>query len=157
MKLWIVRHADAEPVKTRDADRALTSKGQKQAQALASYLKGLRIKPDAILSSPYVRARQTAEALSAALLPTHGLIEEKALGCGMMPEDIRDVLVGYGEEASVMLVGHEPDLSTLISWLCGQMGGGIEMKKCSFAALDLATVTPGGAMLQALIPPQWIS
>lgn len=114
MRLVIVRHADAAPG-TPDELRPLTPAGKEQARALGRRLREQGLTADAVLSSPLLRARETARAL--------GLGEPEAderLAPGATPDDVRAAARGRGE--TVVVVGHQPD--------CGRaaaaLGDGVE-------------------------------
>ena len=104
MRVLIVRHAEAGPGSPDDL-RSLTTAGREQARGLGRRLHEQGFEPDAVLSSPLLRARQTAAALA--------LGEPEAderLAPGARPDDIREAVLGRGE--TVVVVGHQPD--------CGQ-------------------------------------
>jgi phosphohistidine phosphatase len=112
MRLLIVRHAEAAPGDP-DELRSLTSAGREQAQRLGELLRADGIAPDAVLSSPLLRARETAHAL--------GLGEpevDERLAPGATPFDIRDAARDRGE--CVVVVGHQPDCSRAVAELTGR-------------------------------------
>ena len=112
MRLFLVRHAEAEPGEPDDL-RALTPHGRRQAQELGERFAKHGIAPDAILSSPLLRARQTAEGIAAGV----GLTAEpdERLAPGATTDDVRAAIAGRGE--IVVVVGHQPD--------CGQIAAAI--------------------------------
>jgi phosphohistidine phosphatase len=112
VRLFLVRHAEAEPGEPDDL-RTLTTHGRRQAQELGERFAKHGISPDAILSSPLLRARQTAEGIAAGV----GLTAEpdERLAPGATADDVRGVVVGRGE--IVVVVGHQPD--------CGQIAAAI--------------------------------
>lgn len=112
MRLLIVRHAQAAPGDP-DELRSLTPAGREQAQRLGESLRAEGIAADAVLSSPLLRARETAEAL--------GLGEpqvDERLAPGASPTDIRDAARGRGD--TVVVVGHQPDCSRAVAELTGR-------------------------------------
>ena len=134
MNIYLIRHGIAVEAGTReyeqDSERPLTEKGRKKMRQIARGLRTLGVELDLILSSPYVRARETAEilaeifkmkkkiAFSESLIPT----ADPAL---LIPE----ISEKYSVE-SIALVGHEPHLSTLISELTTENTTlGITLKK----------------------------
>lgn len=135
MKLLIVRHADAgdaaEFAKTGQSDdrRPLSEKGRKQMTDAAEGLKELVPSADLLVTSPYVRAVQTAEIVSAA----YGtLVQEttRTLEPEVAPGEFEAWLRERGDHEVVIAVGHEPHLSTLATYLmCGSDDSRIEMKK----------------------------
>ena len=111
MRLLIVRHAEAAPGKP-DALRPLTPEGREQARALGERLRARNLLPDAVLTSPLLRARETAEALE---LGTPEVDER--LAPGATAEDVRAVAAGRG--GTVLVVGHQPDCGRVASVLTG--------------------------------------
>jgi phosphohistidine phosphatase len=112
VRLILVRHAKAASGDP-DALRPLTQEGLEVAQALGAELGGLR--PDAVVSSPLLRARQTATPIAEAAGVELDL--EPLLSPGATPADIRTVAEGRGE--LVVIVGHQPDLSAAVHALSG--------------------------------------
>ncbi len=154
MKLWIIRHADAEPTSSSDFERRLTPKGIKQAKKLGGFLELMGVNGP-LFSSPYFRAHQTAEIIHSHIKSPHGVIEDKTLGCGMAPDEIGPLVTAAADAEHMLIVGHEPDLSRLICWLIGS-DNGIVMKKCSCALLMLDAPAFAGAEMIALMPPKMI-
>lgn len=152
VKLFILRHADAEVTAESDELRALTPKGQEQARRMAELCKHCGQTPEVILHSPLLRARETAEIFSQGIeLPR--LIEVPWLACGMPPAAALAQLRSYEEFSSVLLVGHEPDLSHLIAHCLGLPNpAALHVRKASLACLSLADLEPGSASLEFLIP-----
>ena len=110
MRLVIVRHAKAAPG-SPDELRPLTAEGREQARLLGERLRTLT--PDAIVTSPLLRARQTAAALALGLDPE---IDDR-LAPGATPEDVRAVAEERGE--TVVVVGHQPDCGRAAAALAG--------------------------------------
>lgn len=113
MRVFVVRHAEAasgEP----DHLRPLTKTGRKEAEALARKLAKQHV--DAIVSSPLVRARQTADAIAAAT--SAGVEQDDRLAPGATAEDLRAAVAGRGE--TVVTVGHQPDCSAIVLELTGR-------------------------------------
>lgn len=111
MRLLIVRHAEAAPGDP-DELRPLTPAGREQAQRLGETLRADGLAADAVLSSPLLRARETAQAL--------GLGEpevDERLAPGASSSDIRDAARGRGE--TVIVVGHQPDCGRAVAELTG--------------------------------------
>jgi len=125
--IWLLRHAEAEDG-SPDAERKLTSQGRDQAVAVGKALAVLGVEFDACLASPRVRARDTAMLVcdSLGIEPT----EEDGLRGG--PFDPLELALGHGGE-SVLLVGHEPDLSMAIH---DATGAQLRMPKAGIAAID---------------------
>lgn len=138
MELLIIRHAKAEDHghPGGDGERALVAKGYDQAAHVGRFLKRVSRRPDVVLTSPLVRSRQTAETLcQAAEMP--GPVVQGWLACGMDPETAIRELVAFSDFERVAIVGHEPDLSSLIEWLLGCSGSSVEVKKASITGLQV--------------------
>ena len=117
MKLYIMRHGPAEDVATsgRDGDRALSTMGRDRVRAVAKLLREKDEAPRAIVSSPLVRALQTAEIVASELSVAHVEIAHELApggnGDALVKAFLRD------DRRRPMVVGHEPDLSTLVGML----------------------------------------
>jgi len=145
MKIYLVRHAIAENPETSgyedDSLRPLTDKGREKMKKIAGALKDIGVNPDLIVSSPYVRASQTASILAKELKYK----EEIAYSDSLVPMGEPDDMIGeINEKYSVdklMLVGHEPNLSMLMSvLLAGNPDISINLKKggvCCISVDDL--------------------
>lgn len=109
MKLYLMRHADAEPmVGDKDSPgRKLTEKGRAQASEAA---KKLKVKFDVILTSPYIRAVETAAIVADALGLRDRLKKSKLLAPGSDISQLISLMDKYRDKRNVLFVGHEPDL-----------------------------------------------
>jgi len=144
MKLYLVRHAIAEnrsPDHEDDSLRPLTEKGKEKLERIASGLGKLGVEPDLIVSSPYVRASQTASILAKTLKYKEELIYSDSLVPMGEPDDmIGEINEKYSVD-ELMLVGHEPSMSMLASvLLAGDPNISINFKKggvCCLSADDL--------------------
>jgi phosphohistidine phosphatase len=122
MKIYLVRHGIAyepgEPGYEDDTQRPLTDKGCEKMNKVAHVLKRLNVNPDAILSSPYLRARQTAEIFAKELKYKKNKIEfsERLLPASQPEPMIAEIIEKYIVE-ELVIVGHEPCLGLLISAL----------------------------------------
>ena len=140
MKLFLVRHAIAEDLSDQDDDslRPLTDKGREKMRRIAQALEELGVMPDLIVSSPYVRASQTASILAKELKYK----EELAYSDFLVPMGEPNDMIGeINEKFSVdelMLVGHEPNLSSLASiLLTGDSDLSINFKKGGVCCLSV--------------------
>lgn len=125
--LWLLRHAEAEDANGRpDAERPLTERGREQARAAGAALAALGVKLDACLSSPRVRARDTA-ALACEPLGLQVQIAQELDGGRFDPER---VAAGFGEH--VLLVGHNPDMAQAIY---DATGARVRMRKAALAGI----------------------
>ena len=132
-----------------DAERPLSAKGQGQAKRLARFLASAGLKLDAIVTSPKVRARQTAEPVAAALGVHY--ITDTRLG-GHLDEDVLEQIVADAGGDSVMLVGHDPDFSDVAASLAGAEE--LQMKKGALAKFEVVRpLKPSTGVLRWLVPP----
>ena len=150
MQLYFLRHGEADwPGWTKpDDERPLTDFGKKEARQVAKFLDRLKVKPDLIVSSPLPRALQTAEA-AAEQLKTK-LCQDEALEPGFGIGELSTVLKQHGSKV-LMLVGHEPDFSSVIAALTG---GFVKMSKAGVALIDIDPETEKGRLLW-LFPPKF--
>jgi phosphohistidine phosphatase len=111
MRLLIVRHGEAAPG-SPDELRPLTLRGREQARALGERLRRDGLAPDAVLTSPLLRARETGAALELGEPTPHD-----RLAPGATPADIREAARGRGE--TVLVVGHQPDCGRAVAALTG--------------------------------------
>jgi len=114
VRLYLVRHAQAAPGEPDDL-RPLTPEGRDQARALGERLRDENARPDAVLTSPLLRARETGGELAQALELEAEPDERLAPGASV--EDVRAVVEGRGER--VVVVGHQPDCSQIAAALTG--------------------------------------
>ena len=117
MRVYLVRHAEAEPAGgSADVDRRLTETGVQQARAAGVAFKALHVKLDGILSSPVLRACQTAQEMSARLDPSPAVEIRDGLACGASPDRYFEELDRW-TRGDVALVGHMPDLARVAAVL----------------------------------------
>ena len=156
MQLLIIRHAIAVPRGTPgipDEDRPLTPEGEEKFREAAEGLAKLVDRPDALLTSPWLRARQTAAIAAAAW----GRIEpeETAALAGGSFEEQAAVLDEYPGDATVAVVGHEPYVSELLARLLGtRHDDRLEFKKGGAALVDVPGRLAGGGSLVCLPAPE---
>ena len=153
MDLILLRHGKAENLNQGgDGARALVEKGREQARKAAKLLKRAKWLPDIVLTSPLVRARQTAdEFCETAGIP--GAVIQGWLACGMPPQQALQELASFQEFKRVVIVGHEPDFSQLVEWVLGASVGQVEIKKGTLACLRVFPPARPGS-LAFLIPPK---
>ena len=124
--LWLLRHGDAADG-SPDAERPLTKKGERQSRAAGLALKRLGVELDACLTSPKVRAADTAK-LACEPLGVEPRHEPKLAGG---PFDAEALAAGLGD--NVLLVGHDPDFSMALHALTGAQ---VRMKKGGLAGVE---------------------
>jgi phosphohistidine phosphatase SixA len=153
LQLHFLRHADAgdpEAWAGDDGLRPLSEKGELQAERLGAFLAEIGFRPDAIVSSPKVRARRTAEVVGAAL--GVGVRLDDRLAEGFDPAAVDAILVDAGSPVRPVLVGHDPDFSQVLGWLAN--ADGVTMKKGAFARVDVrGAVADGRGTLRWLVAP----
>jgi phosphohistidine phosphatase len=159
MEVFLVRHAIAHERNRKrwpdDAQRPLTAAGARKFRKAAKGLAKLLPKSAALLTSPYVRARDTADILAATVR------RSKAITCPQLATDAGAkqafALLKTRKEQSVVLVGHEPYLSEFLSSAIGGDAAGlcVEFKKGGAACLEFGKrIAPGRAVLKWMLPPR---
>ena len=147
-QLCFLRHADAgdpEAWTRPDAERPLSDKGKRQADRLARFLESTAFRPDAILTSPKVRAEQTARPVAERLGVEVGI--EPRLGA-----PFEAILRDAGDPERPVIVGHDPDFSDLAAELTDTPS--LSMKKGAFVRIDVdRPLRPGIGRLAWLVPP----
>ncbi|MGH8048037.1 MAG: SixA phosphatase family protein [Chthoniobacterales bacterium] len=152
MLLYFLRHAEAEDEVTSDFDRKLTPKGLEQADKVAKFCVRFGLIPDIILSSPVIRAEQTAQAVSRRL-DGRELVIERWIACGMTPETCIESLGAYAKFEHVMIVGHEPDFGETIAALVGMPDSShLHIRKASLTVVDMPRLRAGAGRLEFSVP-----
>ena len=148
MRLYLLRHgaADWPNWNKSDDERPLTDAGEKEMRKVAKLLDKLDISLDDILTSPLPRARQTAE-IVAERFKLH-VREEESLAPGFNAQDLKQLIRKYRVE-SLMIVGHEPDFTGVISDLTGAT---CKMSKGGVAMIDLDGSDSKGRLLWLFTP-----
>jgi phosphohistidine phosphatase len=141
--LWLLRHGDAEGHGTAsDFDRRLTERGERQSRAAGRALSRIGVRFDLVFASPRVRAFDTAT-IACAELGIAPIVHEP-LSSDFRADDATELVAATSEDGSLMLVGHEPDMSGLVATLTG---GHVAMKKGGLAAIRLGGVRGELALL----------
>src|SRR5689334_21829832 len=152
-ELYFLRHADAgdpEAWTRPDAERPLSSKGKRQTERLAWFLESTDFRPDAILTSPKVRAEQTARPIAERLKVE--LTIEPRLGQPLDLATLESILHDAGDPERVVVAGHDPDFSELVVELTGLHD--FQMKKGAFLRIDVERpLRAGTGRLVWLVPP----
>lgn len=148
MRLFIVRHATAEPrlLGRADAERALTSVGEREARHAGRALRRLGVEPTLLVTSPLRRSRDTASLMASELGVEPRL--DPNLGPGFSTTRLGAVVGDLEADGIAILVGHEPDLSTLIAALTGAR---VRMAKGAIAEIDTTRADDGE--LRSLLRP----
>ncbi|MBI1749051.1 MAG: phosphohistidine phosphatase SixA [Acidobacteria bacterium] len=158
MLLYLMRHGIAinrdDPECPPDPERQLTKKGIEKTRAVAQGLRALGIRPEAMLTSPFARAVQTAEIAAVALELARGEIRQtEALLFGHKPAELfRELAKVRGKE--VMCLGHAPHLDEVIAFALGCHSPVTSLKKAGVACLELEAISPPRGSLLWLHTPR---
>lgn len=156
MEIYLLRHGIAEdaPAGKKDDERVLTPEGKKRLRAVLKRAQAAGVAPDLILTSPYLRARQTAAAAQAVLAPAAMIAETRALTPMARPEDAWDEIRIHGDYAQVLCASHEPLCGALAGYLLRCPALEIDFKKGALMRIDVesAAPRPRGALKWMLCP-----
>jgi phosphohistidine phosphatase len=152
MIIHLVRHAEAveRSEDIPEEHRFLTRRGRKRFGKVASAVKKAGMNPDLILTSPLVRAVQTAEILAGKLRHKGELQVAQQLAAGLRSEGLDQLLDAHPEAAEVVLVGHEPDMGSLVQSLFG-LEESCELKKGAVVSLKRVAGDREGAEFIQLV------
>jgi phosphohistidine phosphatase len=150
MELYFLRHGEADwpEWKKSDDERPLTKRGKREMRDVAKFLDRLKVRPDLIVTSPLPRATQTAE-IAADYLKAK-LRKDELLAPGFGASKLRTVLKRHRARV-LMLVGHEPDFTQVISELTG---ASLKLAKAGVALVDVDPESEEGKLLW-LFPPKF--
>jgi phosphohistidine phosphatase len=152
MKLYLIRHATAADVAASDAERELTKEGRHEAKVAGKALVKLGVAVDQVLTSPLVRARQTAEIIAGPL----GLADRVAvlteLGNAHTTSALLRALGPWAKAQGLLLVGHMPSLADHLNLLIGAgMTANVSFGKGTVVAVRLAQLRVGGGELHCFM------
>jgi phosphohistidine phosphatase len=160
MDLYLIRHADALPLGEggilEDAERPLSDVGKGQAKSLATALHKRGVQLTQLLTSPALRAKQTAEFMLA-VWPGGSVPLEVCdnLAIGFKARKLSRTLEDY-TDSSLALVGHQPDLAEFAAWLIGSRKAHLDLAKGGVACINCSNgVAKGGGTLEWLVTPAW--
>jgi phosphohistidine phosphatase len=156
MQVYLLRHGiaeDRQPGKS-DEERRLTQKGVRKLKDILGQAKDYGVEPSLILSSPLVRARQTAEVAVSELHYKEAIVETVALKPESRPEAVWDELRVHRDESEVMLVGHEPLFSELYAYLLNSPALCVNVRKGSIGRIEVDASSPRarGILRWMLVP-----
>ena len=155
MKIYFLRHGDAgDPEKWHgdDAQRPLSTEGRDRTAREARVLADLRFKVEVILTSPLLRARQTAMIVAEALKMR---VDDDERIVDIDESKLKEILKDHRDADAIMLVGHEPSMSETISRVIG--GGAIDLKKGGLACFETSNSDASRGRLLWLVPPKLLS
>jgi phosphohistidine phosphatase len=158
MILYLVRHGIAidrqDPNSPPEVERYLTRDGIKKTREVAEGFHALGLKPTLFLSSPYVRAKQTAEIFAEVLGHAREKIRDSAaLRPGSAPADFLAEL-SHLKVRELICFGHAPHLDQLIAQIAGARGVFTALKKAGIACMELESATAAKGTLVWLLPPK---
>lgn len=154
MRCYFLRHgiaADSDSWSGSDFDRPLTPQGRERMEREAKAIGDLDLSLDCIVTSPLVRAKQTAE-LVAARVGCTNVVEDRRLANGFNLRRLGEILSSHPDARSIMLVGHEPSMSATIGDAIGSAN--VELKKAALAGIDFGDHSSPAGTLIFLIPPK---
>jgi phosphohistidine phosphatase len=139
MELYLFRHGIAEDAKPGrpDASRALTDEGRSKAAEVVKAARRAGVEPSLIVSSPYLRAIDTARIAAEGFEYKGDVVRTEALVPHGSPEKVWAELRDYREESAILLAGHEPLLSRLAAFLLASPALRVEMKKAAMLRIDV--------------------
>jgi phosphohistidine phosphatase len=155
VKLYFLRHGlagESGEWKGSDFARPLTEEGIAKMKRTAETIARMELDLQLILTSPLVRAYQTAEIVAKQCKMLDKLVKDDRLGSGFGIKYLSEILAEQSRTNSLMLVGHEPGMSETVSSLIG--GGRIVFKKGSLAYVELSDAKSLKGELVWLIPPK---
>lgn len=139
MELYLMRHGIAEDVAPggRDADRALTPEGKRKLKEILKSAAQAGVEPSLIVTSPYRRARETAEIAAKALGYEGEIVESSALVPHAHVQELWEEVRVHKGEARLLLASHEPLLGMAAAYLLNTPGLRVDVKKGSVMRIDL--------------------
>jgi phosphohistidine phosphatase len=155
MNIYLIRHGDSEGISKglKDSERKLTPDGELKIRNASLFWKNIIPEFDYIISSPYLRALQTAKIIASAYNFKKEIFIDKRLGCGSETESLIEILNSF-QSGEIALVGHQPDLSNHLSRLISGSGASVEFKKGAIAKISFNNkVREGKGVLEFLVPP----
>ncbi|MGA2097591.1 MAG: phosphohistidine phosphatase SixA [Candidatus Acidiferrum sp.] len=159
MQIYVVRHGIAidreDPKCPPDPERYLTEEGVEKTQRVASAVAGLCDSPDLLISSPYVRATQTAEIFADEFdYPEEKIRRTDLLLPGADPSLLFRELAKDKLSSAIFLFGHAPQLDDVIATALGSKHHVTSLKKAGVALIELKRVSPPSAQLVWLATPK---
>ena len=156
MELYLLRHGIAQDQRAGEPDssRPLTSEGQKKLAAVLRRAYESGAAPSLILSSPYLRAVQTARAAAEILHYEGEVIQTKCLTPDGIPQQVWNEIREHRSEPAILVASHEPLLSQLVAFVLGSLTMRVEMKKATMVRIDVdaSRSQPHGILRWMLTP-----
>ncbi len=144
MEIYVFRHGIAEEAKAgqHDSARRLTADGKQKLRKILVCAREAGVKPDVVLSSPYRRAVETATLARDVLRLHDEILETEALTPLEPPEKVWEEIRLHKDARQIMIVGHEPQLGSVIAYLIGARAGALDFKKGAIARVDVDSLGP---------------
>jgi phosphohistidine phosphatase len=156
MEIYLLRHGIAEDRSPSgsDAARRLTEEGRQKLRRVLERAHGAKVRPSLILTSPLVRAVQTAEIAAEVLRYTGALLQTKALLPEGSPQDVWSEIRSHGDEDAILLAGHEPLFSSATAHLLACPALQFEYRKGALVRIDIERLSgePRGVLQWILTP-----
>ncbi|MCU1335379.1 MAG: putative phosphohistidine phosphatase, SixA [Bryobacterales bacterium] len=155
MEIYVLRHGEAEARETgrADRDRKLTANGKRDLKAVLKIARKAEVAPDVILTSPLVRAQETA-AIAAQVLGCKRVVETRNLLPGSSPELVWKEIGSYQKTEQILVAGHEPHLGSLIGLLL-EAPVMVDLKKGSLVRIATKErIGPPRGVLKWMITPK---
>jgi phosphohistidine phosphatase len=144
MQVYLLRHGIAEdaPPGHPDSERALTGEGREKLRRVLKCARAAGAAPGVILSSPYRRAVQTAEAAAEILGYRGKIFQTRALVPDASPSDAWEEIRSRGHERAILLASHEPLMSSMVAFLLDSPALSVDMKKATLVRVDCERIGP---------------
>jgi phosphohistidine phosphatase len=156
MELYILRHGIAEDGQPggRDADRALTAEGKRKLRDVLKLAAAAGVSPECILTSPYLRAVQTAEIAADVLGYRSELLRTDGLTPDSDPRGVWEEIRAHRSAASLLIAGHEPLFGRVTAYLLGCPSLSVDLKKGALVRIDIDrfSAEPHGVLKWMLVP-----
>lgn len=155
MHLYLFRHGEAEdaPAGKPDSSRALTAKGVERSASVVKMARDGGVSPSLIVSSPYLRAMQTAEVAAKEFGWKGEIVQLASLVPHGTPEGVWSDLRDLRDEAAIVLAGHEPLMANLAAYLLNAPELKVDMKKSAMIHIESAmSAMPRGVLRWMIVP-----
>jgi phosphohistidine phosphatase len=156
MQIYLLRHGIAEDGKPGrpDSERALTDEGRARLRRVLKRARTADVTPSLILSSPYRRAMETADAAVEVLRYQDEVVQSRAFVPEASPEEAWEEIRLHPKEESVLIASHEPLMSSLTGFLLGCSALQVDMKKAALVRIDVDRfgAEPRGVLKWMLTP-----
>lgn len=157
MELYLLRHSLAEDCSAtgRDSDRVLTPEGIARLQRVLELARDAGSRPSLILSSPYARAKQTAEIAARTLDYSGKVLQSRAFAPDSSPFRAWEEIRVHDGEASLLVAAHEPLLSSTVAWFAGSTREMIRFIPAAMVRIDFAELSPHpNGVMRWMISPE---